>query len=191
MDFEGLEIGDILICKSFSFLGAGIGLSFRCDSPITWHGEYPERPSSHNGVVGINARSELVVYEALLSGVVETPIETYVGAAKQGKCEIKFARLTDGLNFHQKNEINRWCISKLGTKYDFRSYLSHIWRLALRMPPIWNSNRENNFYCTEYVQGAYMRIVIDIMRKTLPAPITVEKRVADKTLMIVAEYWKH
>jgi hypothetical protein len=184
----GLETGDILLEKSYTPLGWLIGTSFREDSPIPWHDKHPKRPSNHNGTIGM-VNGERVVWEALRAGFTCTPLQSYLEAVDNGKCEIKFARIVEGLTPQEKSGIDDWCILHQGDSYDYLAYVSLIWRSLLRLPGIFGVEDESHFYCTEAVQAQYLSIGKNILKDEFSSPYTVEKRIAQCRLKIVAEYW--
>jgi hypothetical protein len=178
--------GDIVLVKSFSLLGWLIGRAFRCDSPLAWLSG--ARPSNHNGVIGFSSYGIPCVYESLFWGFRATPLADYIEKAVAGLCEFKIVRLKTGLQPKQLLGANFWLNENLGVRYDFRSYLSHIWRLILRMPPIWNSNNKTRWYCTEAVQTLYAVLgETALADKHLIAPIHIEQAVAAGAFEIIAE----
>jgi len=182
-----LQAGDIVLVKGFSFFGWLIGTAFRMDSPIKWCSGI--RPSSHNGVIGFSKAGEVCVFEAIVQrGFIATPINYYVKKAEAGECEFQIVRLTKGLTPQQFLLANKWLNEQLGTDYDIRSYISHIWRIILRLPPIWNSNNKSHFYCSEAVQKLYAVIGESIFAPiTMIAPIHVEQEVAKGTFEVIGE----
>lgn len=187
-DQYGLQTGDILLVKNYSIIGWLIGNAFRVDSLLTWHGKAAKRPSGHNGVIG-RYNGELVVFEAQPEGFIATPFKEYLKRVQAGKCEIKLARIHGGLFNEEKALINEWCQRKLGAPYDYKAYVSLIWRCMLRLPYIKAVEDEANFYCTEAVRGALVYIGRNIFKEKFSSPYTVEKRISQKRLDIIAEYW--
>lgn len=195
--FDDLKFGDIICVKSFSFLGWAIGKSFHVDSIMIWHlgsKEQRRRPSNHNGIVGYGTNGELVIYEALGKGIVVTPIQEYVDSVKAGQQEIKFVRTKLEWNEKAIEFGQAWLLKKVGTKYDFLSYVSHIWRSVFNLPDIRAIHSDDRFYCTEFVMRFYQYIKpwagsqkTDFFEKTLPTPYTVEKRYSEGLLSIVRE----
>jgi len=196
MKINDLKFGDIICVKSFSFIGWAIGKSFHVNSPMTWYigtESQRKRPSNHNGVVGYEQNGELVVFEALGRGIVKTPIQEYLDKVKTKDCELKFVR--SKINFDEKViEFGQaWLGKQLGVKYDFLSFVSHIWRNTLNLPGIKVIQRNNRFYCTEFVMRFYQFIKpwtgveSDFFKNKLPTPYTVEKRWKEGILTIVKE----
>lgn len=187
-DYQGFQTGDILLVKNFTFLGWLIGSAFRANSPISWHGKSAKRPSGHNGIIS-RYKGELVVFEAEPRGFIATPLKRYLTMVQQGKCEIKIARFPGGLSDIQKQQIEDFCILKLGDGYDYKAYVSLIWRSVLRLPHILAIQSESRFYCTEAVATAYAFIGRNIFKDKFSSPFTVEKRISQGKLEIIAEYW--
>ncbi len=196
MKINDLKFGDIICVKSFSFIGWAIGKSFHVNSPMTWYigtESQRKRPSNHNGVVGYGENGELVVFEALAKGIVQTPIQRYLDEVSKKKCEIKFLRANIYFDDKTIEFGQHWLNKQIGVKYDFLSFVSHIWRNTLNLPGIKIIQRENRFYCTEFVMKFYQFIrpwagcKTDFFNKKLPTPYTVEKRWKEGILTIVKE----
>ena len=190
INISNLECGDIMLCKSHSLVGAVIGDAFRRDSALAWYDDTPLRPSGHNGIFAYDQHMKPVVYEALFSGFQATPVNEYVRKVLDGECELKFARVQGGLTERQQLAVRNWCIEHLGSKYDFRAYLSFFWRLILRLPPVWNSQKKTNFFCTEAVAMAYSLIGYGYLFPDLPCPFTIEKLIKYENLRVVDEWFK-
>lgn len=189
-DEQGIQTGDILLVKNYTLIGWLIGNAFRADSSITWHSNRVDvkRPSGHNGIIGRH-KGELVVFEAQPEGFIATPFKEYLKRVQAGKCEIKVARIHGGFFNEEKDLVNEWCEHKLGAPYDYKAYVSLIWRCMLRLPCIKAVEDEANFYCTEAVRGALVYIGRNILKEKFSSPYTVEKRISQKRLDIIAEYW--
>lgn len=188
LDQNGIQTGDILLVKNYSIIGWLIGNAFRADSLIAWHGKAKKRPSGHNGIIGRH-KGELVVFEAQPKGFIATPFKDYLRRVQEGQCEIKLARLPGGLSDYDKQQINDWCSLKIGTPYDYRAYVSLIWRSMLRLRCILAVQDESHFYCTEAVKVAYAYIGKKLFKIKFSSPFTVEKRISQGRLIIIAEYW--
>ena len=190
IDISKLEAGDILICKSHSLLGWMIGEAFKVDSLLTWDGPSPLRPSGHNGIFGYDEHMEPVIFESLMfRGFTATPISDYVKRVSAGDCEIKFARIPIGLTDQQQMQSRVWCLEHLKTPYDLRSYISFLWRIVLRLPPIWSSQDKAHFWCTEAVKNLYTFLDAG-WEKILPeyaAPIHIEQLINEQKLKLIDE----
>jgi hypothetical protein len=190
IDDSNLEIGDILLCKTKSFIGRSISWSFHEDSPISdlWQDDRKYKPSNHNGWVGVDGENNLVIFESLFKGLVATDINEYKSLVQQNKCSVMFVRLS-GLTREQKIELNHFGCDNVGIlKYDFLSYIYHIWSTMLRLPPIFYIHSKRDFWCTEIVQFVFDTIGKDVFEKKMPTPFTVEKRVKSKLLDFVTEW---
>lgn len=192
-DIDILEIGDIALVKSKGIFSNIISWSFYKESKLEW--KMNRLPHSHDGTVGayngnVIVNGETVIYESLTSvGTVATPIKEYIERIKRKECEIIFARINGGLNNQEKYSLQEYLIENLGKPYDWQSYLSLIWRIFLRMPPIFNTQSKAEFYCTEYMKGGYVAIDRDWIRKVLPAPITVEHRLEQEVIQKIVHWY--
>jgi hypothetical protein len=199
---EELQFGDIVMVKSFSIVGWAIGKSFREESPLKWYcgsADARRRPSNHNGVIGYDNNGALCVFEALGRGVVRTSLDDYAFDVIEGRAELKFARIAC-VDWNNQMVCNgeTWIALRVGTKYDFLSYVSHLWRTLLRLPPIipYGVQSDRRFYCTELVRKFFLHVgmfapadvEMDVLANSLPTPFTVEKRIVDGRLAIVEEW---
>lgn len=182
------ECGDIVMVKSHSLIGWAIGTCFRSESPLIWHdGANPLRPSNHTGIIGFSG-GQMYVYESLAGGFVRTPWRDYCGDVLSRRCELKIGRV--GLGRRQKRRAQTWLDEHVGVGYDYLSYASHLWRVALRLPPLINVETKSRFYCTEAAKMLYASLEVPFLEDNdMPTPYTVEKRVVAGQLKIVAEYW--
>ena len=187
-EYKQLEAGDIALVKTNSFMGRLIGKAFRCPSKLPWHGD--STPSGHNGIVGVNSKMELCIFEAVPSGFRARPITDYIADVHNEKCEIIFARFKVPLTNLQKSKSQWWLQIHLGTKYDYLSYISHIWRIVLRQVPIVKIQSKSKFWCTEALQkwsqsvGQTVLLGIDMI-----APIHIEQAIDSEEMVIVAHYY--
>jgi hypothetical protein len=176
------EIGDILLCKSNSVFARAISASFRTKSNLEWASG--SRPSNHNGIIGFNKDMHMCVFEAVSKGFVATPIIDYLADVDRDKCEIKIARF--GITDSEQSEGNRWLQSQLGRKYDYHAYCSLIWRIALRLPPLFMIENPSSFYCSEAVSSFYRNLDHYILPK-LCTPLHIESLIERGYLKIIAE----
>jgi len=196
MKINDLKFGDIICVKSFSFIGWAIGNSFHTDSPMTWYNgteAQKKRPSNHNGIIGYGKNGELVIFEALGKGIVETPLQEYLDGVEAKKYEVKIVRSKIFFDEYTIKFGQSWLERQIGVKYDFLSFVSHIWRNTLNLPGIKAIQKNSRFYCTEFVMRFYQFIKpwagteSDFFRNKLPTPYTVEKRWKQGYLTIVKE----
>jgi hypothetical protein len=199
---DELQFGDLVMVKSFSFLGWAIGNSFREISPLRWYSgdiEVRHRPSNHTGIIGYDLHGRLCVFESLGRGVVRTSLDEYELAVIEGRAELKFARVAFA-DWTSPMVCNgeAWLALQVGKKYDFRSYISHIWRTVLRLPPLTEKGvqADRRFYCTELANKFLLYVGLfapagenmNALAHKLPTPYTVEKRIADGRLAIIEEW---
>lgn len=183
---EKLKIGDILLCKSNSFIACAIQY-FLPYSRLKWHNAYRNKYSSnHNGILGINTDGKEGVFESLGCGFTFTPIKHYLGDAAIGKSEIKFCRYK-GISLPQREKINKCCRKNIGRRYDFRSYIAHISKLVFGIST--GIHSKSRWYCTEAVNNIYRDCGIDLLKNDIPTPYTVEKRISEDKIEIIAEYY--
>lgn len=178
------QIGDVVLVKGSSLIGRIIQKSFRAISPLKWSDGLP---SNHNGIMGIHA-GKWCVYQAQPGGFAATPWSAEIQAAYLGSQEMKIARVPGGMLNDKRVLMNAWLENHLGTPYDYRSYISHVWRAVLRLSPVFPVQSDRRFYCTEAVKLAYRFVGLDWTNNELPTPYTVEKRVASGALEIIAEF---
>ena len=176
------DIGDILLCKSFTMLGRAIGNSFRSPSPLRWASG--PRPSNHNGIIGYDNTLQMCVFEALGKGFVATPIYHYFTDVDRNVCEIKIVRY--GLSGSEMLASNHWLQAHVGTPYDYRAYVSLTWRIALRLMPVRLIQDNARFYCSEAVSEMFSHLQHRFLPE-LCTPFAVEKLVADGYFTIIAE----
>lgn len=182
-EFDQPQIGDILLCKSFTPLGWAIGRSFRQCSPIRW--VRGVAPSGHNGVLGTGRDSELCVFEALGCGFTPTPFVNYLADVNRGLREIKIARLP-GLTYQEQRRGNKWLLDRVGSKYDYAAYWSLIWRVLLRLPPVRLIQDDARFYCTEAAEEFFRSLGHPFLPR--PAtPLDVEQELAKDTIKLIAD----
>ena len=190
---EKLESCDIMLKQSHDFIGWAISSAFHKDSLLSWYAvKYTEQPSSHNGIFGYDANMKPVIFEAVGSGFIPTPIEDYIKAVYDGECELKFARPMNGWSDEQKEMGREWCLKHLYTGYDYRAFISFIWRILLRLPPFWNSQDKAKFWCTEADAELYMYLDERWGKifPEMPCPYTIEKLIIKGELKVVDEWYR-
>lgn len=188
IDTTILQPGDVGLVRSGNLFSTLHYKAINRDTLLTWDNpKFKMRPSSHNLIFGYNKKNEPCFFESLFAGFVDTPIKTYDKELSEGNCELKLARLSGGLPLDQQDQANIWLNEHLNTSYDIRAYISLIWRLCLRLPPIINTQNKAHFWCTE----AYAEMMKSLNYKILPempCPYSIEKLIVTFILDVVAEY---
>ena len=179
-----LQVGDIALVKGTHWISRTIAWSFHVDSELPWRINH--LPSNHTGIVAMSNDNELGVWEQH-STFHWTSFTDYWRRVASGDCEVIFARVKGGLSPTEKFRVENGCYEADGIRYDYLSYISHVWRTMLRLPKISVIECDSQYYCTEAVFEILKNAeVVDLFRGNgLPTPYTVEKRIKQGFLEIV------
>ena len=184
---DNLQIGDIVLVKNTDWISRAIAWSFHVKSELSW--KLNAMPSNHTGIVSMSKYNELGIWEQH-EEFHFTPFRKYIQRVERNETEVIFARINGGLGFAEQFEVTNLCYAFEGLKYDYLSYISHIWRVLLRLPDIKIIECKSKYYCTEAVfQILETATGIDLsVTNPLPTPYTVEKRIMQGRLNIIKQW---